>query len=153
MSYDPTAQELATHTFAYDEGTLDKRLADFLQRFYTLSDDREHADSWAACFADDARMKRKTDDVVGRDKISGVNQESWKGLAARLHVVEKVFPFSGGETDEIMLYGKSQYDYEDGSTGEMPWSARLHFRRSPSGISIDFYQVYSGQLQKPKNEV
>ncbi|KAK6197275.1 hypothetical protein LQW54_010737 [Pestalotiopsis sp. IQ-011] len=143
MSYEPTAAELAAHTFAYDANTLDKELADFLQKFYTLSDDRAHADSWAACFSSDARMKRKMDDVVGRENISNVNLESWKGQAQRLHVVYKIFPFSAGATDEVMLYGKSEYDYEDGSTGEMPWSARLHFQRSGGGIAIDFYQVYS----------
>lgn len=66
MSYEPTDSELAAHTFSYDAGTLDKELADFLQKFYTLSDDKVHADSWAACFSEDARMKRKMDDVVGR---------------------------------------------------------------------------------------
>lgn len=100
--------------------------------------------------------------------ILNVNLESWKGQAERLHIVYKVFPFSAGKTDEVMLYGKSEYDYQDGTTGEMPWSARLHFKRSDSSIAIDFYQVYSvsflafcvtllpgltedqGQLQKPK---
>ncbi|KAM0817499.1 putative SnoaL-like domain-containing protein [Seiridium cardinale] len=151
MPYEPTASELAAHTFSYDAGTLDKELADFILKFYTLSDDKVHADDWAACFSDEARMKRKMDDVVGRQNISNVNLESWKGQAARLHIVYKVFPFSAGKTDEIMLYGKSEYDYEDGTTGEMPWSARLHFKRSDSDILIDFYQVYSGQLQKPKS--
>lgn len=66
MSYEPTDSQLAAHTFSYDAGTLDKELADFLQKFYTLSDDKVHADSWAACFSEDARMKRKMDDVVGR---------------------------------------------------------------------------------------
>ncbi|KAJ0124407.1 hypothetical protein J7T55_005745 [Diaporthe amygdali] len=150
MAYEPTASELARHTFDFDADTLDRELATFLQRFYTLSDDKVHADSWAACFSDDSRMKRKMDDVVGRQNILNVNLESWKGQAERLHIVYKVFPFSAGKPDEIMLYGKSEYDYEDGTTGEMPWSARLHFKRSDSGIAIDFYQVYSGQLQKPK---
>lgn len=72
MSYEPTATELAAHTFAYDADTLDKELADFLQKFYTLSDDKVHADSWAACFSDDARMKRKMDDVIGRQSKLGL---------------------------------------------------------------------------------
>lgn len=67
MNYQPTAAELAAHSFDYDRETLDKPLADFLQRFYTLSDDKEHTDSWAACFAENGKMKRKSDDVVGRD--------------------------------------------------------------------------------------
>lgn len=67
MTYQPTEAELAAHTFTYDSATIDKPLVDFIQRFYTLSDDREHADSWAACFTADARMKRKTADAVGRD--------------------------------------------------------------------------------------
>lgn len=67
MTYQPTEAELAAHTFEYDSATLDKPLADFIQKFYTLSDDRENADSWAACFTDDATMKRKLDDVVGRE--------------------------------------------------------------------------------------
>lgn len=67
MSYQPTDAELAQHTFAYDGKAIDKDLADFLQKFYTLSDDREHADSWAACFAVDSTMKRKTADAQGRD--------------------------------------------------------------------------------------
>lgn len=67
MTYQPTAAELAAHTFEFDSATLDKPLADFLQKFYTLSDDRENANSWAACFTEDATMKRKTADAVGRD--------------------------------------------------------------------------------------
>lgn len=170
MSYEPTASELAAHTFAYDAASLDKELADYIQRFYTLSDDKVHADSWVACFSDDARLKRKMDDVVGRQSallqiqnrfrimlgrrvsvtdtastadISNVNLENWKGQAERLHIVYKVFPFGAGKTDEVMLYGKSEYDYEDGSTGEMLWSARLHFKRSDSGIAIDLYHIYA----------
>lgn len=81
--------------------------------------------------------------MAGTVDIANVNLGSWKGQAERLHVVHKVFPFSAGKTDEVMLYGKSEYKYEDGTTGDMPWSARLHFKRSDSGISIDFYQVYS----------
>lgn len=82
-------------------------------------------------------------DTTNLADILNVNLESWKGQAERLHIVYKVFPFSTGKTDEVMLYGKSEYDYEDGTTGEMPWSARLHFKRSDSSIAIDFYQVYS----------
>lgn len=67
MTYQPTTAELARHTFEFDSATLDKPLADFLQQLYTLSDDRENANSWAACFTDDAIMKRKTADAVGRD--------------------------------------------------------------------------------------
>lgn len=107
-------------------------------------------------------------DTPNSADILNVNLESWKGQAERLHIVYKIFPFSAGKTDEVMLYGKSEYDYEDGTTGEMPWSARLHFKRSDSSIAIDFYQVYSvgfpafcittlsgltedqGQLQNPK---
>lgn len=82
-------------------------------------------------------------DTTNLADILNVNLESWKGQAERLHIVYKVFPFSAGKTDEVMLYGKSEYDYENGTTGEMPWSARLQFKRSDSGIAIAFYQVYS----------
>ncbi|KAH6995891.1 hypothetical protein BKA56DRAFT_695187 [Ilyonectria sp. MPI-CAGE-AT-0026] len=143
MTYQPTAAELAAHTFEFDSATLDKPLADFLQKFYTLSDDRENANSWAACFIEDATMKRKTADAVGRDAIAEINIGSWEGQASRLHVVYKVFPFAAGSPQEVMVYGLSKYWYEDGTTGQMPWAARLHFQRSQEDIAIDFYQIYA----------
>lgn len=95
---------------------------------------------------DNVERRISVTDTTNLADILNVNLESWKGQAERLHIVYKVFPFSAGKTDEVMLYGKSEYDYDNGTTGEMPWSARLQFKRSDSGIAIDFYQVYSVSL-------
>ncbi|KAF9871276.1 aminotransferase [Colletotrichum karsti] len=140
---DPTPEALAAHSFEYDASALDKPLAGFLQRFYTFSDDRENADAWAACFSEDGIMKKAATNVQGRIKISEVNQNSWKGQSSRKHTVFKVFPFSPGNADEVMLYGQSNYVYDDGTTGEMGWAARLHFQRFDDGkILIDMYHIF-----------
>jgi hypothetical protein len=57
--------------------------------------------------------------------------------------VYKVFPFNVGAPEEVMLYGMSKYVYDDGTTGQMPWSARIHFTRSEGQIGVDFYQIYA----------
>lgn len=68
---------------------------------------------------------------------------SWKGQASRQHVVSKVFPFSSTEPTEVMLYGLSKYVYEDQTTGEMGWAARLCFERAQGGsILISYYHIY-----------
>jgi hypothetical protein len=67
MTPQPTPEALAAHTFEYDAATLDKPLADFLQKFYTFSDEKEHPEYWASCFAENATMKKLTTDVTGRD--------------------------------------------------------------------------------------
>lgn len=41
-----------------------------------------------------------------------------------------------------MLYGKSEYQFKDGTTGDGSWAARLHFKRVEDGVKIDFYQIY-----------
>lgn len=42
-----------------------------------------------------------------------------------------------------MLYGQSDYVFEDGATGGMGWAARLHFARFPDGnILIDEYHIF-----------
>ncbi|KAI8228455.1 hypothetical protein K4K54_002206 [Colletotrichum sp. SAR 10_86] len=64
---DPTPEALAAHSFEYDPSALDKPLAEFLQRFYTFSDDKENANSWAECFAGDGVMKKAATNVQGRD--------------------------------------------------------------------------------------
>lgn len=63
---EPTTEALAMHAFDYDAASLDKPLADFLQRFYTFSDDKENAEAWAACFSENAVMKKATTNVTGR---------------------------------------------------------------------------------------
>lgn len=78
--------------------------------------------------------------------ISAINQKSWEGQASRLHIVYKVFPFNVGTTKEIMIYAMSKYIYDDKSTGQLPWAARLGFERSNGKIAVNFYQVYSVRL-------
>ncbi|KAH8885301.1 hypothetical protein GQ53DRAFT_751293 [Thozetella sp. PMI_491] len=139
----------AAHSFEYDGSSIDEPLREFLQIFYTLSDDKENANEWAACFAKDAIMKRKGADVLGREAIAKANEESWNGQASRQHIVYKVFPFNAGTPDEVMLYGLSKYVYEDSGTGQMPWSARIKLARSESdGIQIYLYHIYAGALQR-----
>lgn len=82
--------------------------------------------------------------------IAEINMGSWKGQASRLHVVYKVFPFAAGSPQEVMVYGLSKYWYEDGTTGQMPWAARLHFQRSKEHVAIDFYQIYAVSGLAPK---
>ncbi|UPL02795.1 hypothetical protein LCI18_013729 [Fusarium solani-melongenae] len=138
-----TAEALAAHQFMYDHTSLDKPLVDFLQRFYTLSDDRDNADAWAMCFTEDAMMKKAATNVQGRAAISEVNKNSWNGQASRKHTVFKAFSSNPGEPDEVMLHGHSDYVYEDGPTGGMGWAARLHFTRFPDGdILIDEYHIF-----------
>ncbi|EQB48555.1 aminotransferase [Colletotrichum gloeosporioides Cg-14] len=140
---DPTPGALAAHSFEYDALALDKPLAEFLQRFYTFSDNKENANSWAECFAENGVMKKAATNVQGRDKIAEVNLGSWKGQASRKHTVFKVFPFSPGNANEVMLHGQSNYVYDDGTTGEMGWAARLHFQRFDDGrILIDTYHIF-----------
>lgn len=62
----PTSEALAMHSFKYDSGTLDSALVEFLQRFYTFSDDKAAASEWAACFTEDAVMKKASTNVSGR---------------------------------------------------------------------------------------
>ncbi|KAK1856467.1 fungal specific transcription factor [Colletotrichum chrysophilum] len=149
---DPTPEALAAHSFEYDPSALDKPLAEFLQRFYTFSDDKENANSWADCFTEDGVMKKAATNVRGRAtvlipsaraEIAEVNLGSWKGQASRKHTVFKVFPFSPGNANEVMLHGQSNYVYDDGTTGEMGWAARLHFQRFDDGrILIDTYHIF-----------
>jgi hypothetical protein len=61
------AAALAAHTFEYDSTALDKPLVDFLQKFYTFSDDKTRAADWADCFTENAVMKKASTDVVGRE--------------------------------------------------------------------------------------
>lgn len=57
--------------------------------------------------------------------------------------MSKVFPFSAGEANDVMLYGLSKYVYDDQTTGEMGWAARLCFERSEDGsIFISFYHIF-----------
>ncbi|KAI8308703.1 hypothetical protein K4K59_009851 [Colletotrichum sp. SAR11_240] len=70
---DPTPEALAAHSFEYDPSALDKPLAEFLQRFYTFSDDKENANSWAECFAEDGVMKKAATNVQGRYKCSSAS--------------------------------------------------------------------------------
>lgn len=160
---DPTPEALAAHSFEYDPSALDKPLAEFIQRFYTFSDDKENAKSWADCFAEDGVMKKAATNVQGRAskytsicdvgqailipsawaEISEVNLGSWKGQASRKHNVVKVFPFSPSNAHEVMLHGQSNYVYDDGTTGEMGWAARLQFQRFDDGrILIDTYHIF-----------
>ncbi|VUC38189.1 unnamed protein product [Clonostachys rosea] len=135
---EPSPEAFAAHAFEYDSATLDKPLADFIQKFYTFSDDKENPSSWDACFTENATMKKATTDVTGRE-----GKWSWKGQASRQHVVAKVFPFSCQAPDEVMLHGVSKYIYDDSTTGEMAWAARLHFKRFNDGkILIDFYHIF-----------
>lgn len=159
MELDQAAYD--AHAFDYDESAVDQPLVELLQRFYTLSDNREHGAEWAKCFTDDAVMLKRDTDVTGREgrmfcstmlsvsitkklvEIASVNENSWNGQASRQHIVFKVFPFSPGKPDEIMLYGMSKYVFENGSRGEMPWAARLQLQRFPDGtILIKFYNIY-----------
>ncbi|KAL2670269.1 hypothetical protein Neosp_014736 [[Neocosmospora] mangrovei] len=146
---EPTAEALAAHQFLYGPASLDKPLVDFLQRFYTLSDDRHNADAWAMCFTENGVMKKAATNVQGRAAISEVNKNSWNGQASRKHTVFKVFSFNPGEPDEVMLYGQSDYVYEDSATGGMGWAARLHFARFPNGnILIDEYHIFPATKKK-----
>lgn len=63
----PSTDALAAHTFVYDETTLDKSLAQFIQKFYTLADERDHPSAWASCFTLDAVMRKGATVVTGRD--------------------------------------------------------------------------------------
>lgn len=75
--------------------------------------------------------------------IHDVNVGSWKGQKSRQHIVFKVYPFQSGKTNEVMLYGMSKYVYDDETTGEMSWAARLCFQRSENGsILINFYHIF-----------
>lgn len=68
---------------------------------------------------------------------------TWKGCASRKHVVFKVYSYSSGKPDEVMLYGTSDYVYDDASTGKLFWAARAHMKRSNDGdILIDAYDVF-----------
>lgn len=61
-----TAEALAAHSFKYSPSSLDQALVDFLQRFYTFSDDKNAGGDWAGCFAENAVMKKAATNVTGR---------------------------------------------------------------------------------------
>ncbi|KAJ4176258.1 hypothetical protein NW767_015505, partial [Fusarium falciforme] len=138
-----SAAALNAHAFEYDSGILDKPLAEFIQRFYTLSDEKDGVADWAACFAEDAVMKKGDMMVVGRESLVELGHKSWNGLSSRLHLVSKLYPLSHPLPSEVMLHGSSQFVYDDKSTGELTWTAILQFSRSQDEqILIKFYHIY-----------
>lgn len=56
--------------------------------------------------------------------------------------MHRVFPFSSGQTDEVMVNGTSKYEFEDGTKGTMQWAARLHFIWSNGEPLIDLYHIF-----------
>ncbi|CAH0018598.1 unnamed protein product [Clonostachys rhizophaga] len=146
---EPSATALSAHGFDYDSGVLDKPLANFIQRFYTLSDEKDGVAAWAACFAEDATLKKGDIVVVGRESLVELGQNSWNGQRSRLHKVSKVYPFSQPRPSEVMLHGVSQIVYDDQTTGELAWAAILQFSRSRGGqIHIQSYYIYPTALVK-----
>lgn len=85
--------------------------------------------------------------LTSNPAISEVNLASWKGQKSRQHIVFKVYPFNTDGASEVMLYGMSKYVYEDETTGEMSWAARLCFERSSGGsILINLYHIFPVSL-------
>lgn len=71
---DPSATAFASHAFEYDKNIADEKLVNFLQKFYTLSDNREECDAWAAHFTDNGVMKKADTNVTGKAGKSSVKK-------------------------------------------------------------------------------
>ncbi len=126
----------------------DRKLPEFFERFYAVSDDPsdDAHEQYARSLTDDATLIMGIKEAQGYDSILEFRKGLWSGpVKKRLHTLEKIFPF-GDMSDEVMLYGKVDYELKNGKDVTVKWAGRALLVEESGKLKMKFYQVYMVSL-------
>ncbi|KAM0748668.1 hypothetical protein T439DRAFT_327936 [Meredithblackwellia eburnea MCA 4105] len=116
---------------------------DFLNRFYTVSDDSDPAavEKYLAFLTKDVKFTMGLASMTGEDAVRKMRENMWGGVATRKHTVHKVYT-SDPEASELMLFGTVDYGLRNGkSVTGVGWAGRIVFAAGPE-LKMQEYQVW-----------
>ncbi|PWZ02923.1 hypothetical protein BCV70DRAFT_234693 [Testicularia cyperi] len=125
-------------------------IADFVKRFYELSDTPDVHQQYVECFiADEQRLSFQIGPMQPTNQPSGIlawRETGWQGVTRRKHVVHAVF-LSPERDNDIMLDGYVEID-KNGATLKFNWAGRMVFDESSVENGqpvIETYKVWLSQ--------
>ncbi|RMD40836.1 hypothetical protein DV735_g4312, partial [Chaetothyriales sp. CBS 134920] len=131
---------------------IDARIVPFFESFYAVSDDPSEAATRA--YVEDhltpsATLIMGAKRADGREAITALRQGLWAAngpVISRKHTVGQLYPFGGGDSLDVVLYGVVDYGLRNGKTGvRVDWAARAVFEEDQgegNKLRMKFYQVY-----------
>ncbi|KAI1458346.1 hypothetical protein F4805DRAFT_425391 [Annulohypoxylon moriforme] len=125
-----------------------KKIKDFIERFYAVSDDRSKNEEWVNYFLPDATVIIGDRSAKGTDEIRRLRHGMWEDTELRLHRPEKVFPASFDEVNECegdieyMLQGLVYLISKNGKQRAVSWAGRAVLNEVQGTLKYRFYQVF-----------
>ncbi|CAI7567143.1 unnamed protein product [Penicillium crustosum] len=131
---------MAVLDFSYDQALFPKHLRLVLERLTETCDKRECAQDWVGCFTTTAQIFRNGKTSNGREEIQEMIERSWDNVEWRHHKPRMVYVLGKG-TNDVMVKGSTEYQFQDGRFHEGNWGAEISFVEVDGEWNIQKYTV------------
>jgi hypothetical protein len=122
-------------------------IASFVQNFYKLSDNGTAHEGYTNSFLYNSDFFFQIGPMKPAKTSQDVMQwreKAWEAVATRKHTVYEVFP-SKKQENELMLYGRVDFEKKNGDKAGASWAGRMIFDKSSvekGEPKLAFYNVW-----------